>query len=181
MKEEERKKKKPNKRETNKWCKDNHSPPPTSRPPRPSQSLSNGYLGSTPCPACIQFYCWAWCHTAWEIPLVSWGELSQLWLLPSLSPPTPGYSLRGQSEKQRKHWCCAGTVQQYLKHWCVISTVLVTNLKPSNIWAAMKEINFTPARSCTRFYTNIFKRYFRFSCSWGVKMGNIIPLAMFVL
>lgn len=27
-----------------------------------------------------QFYCWAWCHMAWNISLTSWGQLS--WLSP---------------------------------------------------------------------------------------------------
>lgn len=97
--------------------------------------------------------------------LVSLGQPSQLCLLPA-SCPHPAYLLGGQSDKQRKHRHCAGTVHQYLKHQCVINTVLVTNVKHGNIWAAMKEANFIRARLSSPVYTNMFKRYFTFSCSF---------------
>jgi len=78
---------------------------------------------------------------AWTIPLDDLRQLS-----PPASRPPSAYSLWGQGEKQRWPSCCTNTLQQQLKHWCVIGIVLVTNLKHSTIWAAMKKVNSIPAR-----------------------------------
>lgn len=48
-----------NKKNINKWCKGNHSPPPINRPV-PSQFLSNSYFERNFLPA-AWFYCWVWC------------------------------------------------------------------------------------------------------------------------
>lgn len=47
-----------NKKNKNRWCKGNHSPPPTSRLV-PSQSPSNSYFGRNFLPT-TRFYCWVW-------------------------------------------------------------------------------------------------------------------------
>lgn len=47
---------------------------------------------TTPLPPFPEFYCWAWHHVEWDIPLVGFGQLS--WLCPcSRSCPHPAYSL----------------------------------------------------------------------------------------
>jgi len=56
-------------------------------------------------------HCWPWCHTLWDIPLVSCCQLSQLCPLPTSYAP-PAYLLAGQCEKQRKLWGCASTAQK---------------------------------------------------------------------
>lgn len=59
----------------------------------------------------FSFYCWARHHTVWNTPLFGWGPLTQLCPLPTSCPPQTS-SLRGQSEKQRRSWCCASAAQQ---------------------------------------------------------------------
>jgi len=58
-------------------------------------------------------------------------------------PPsqTPGFWRRVQ---ERKPWRCASPAQQQPKHLYGIDTVLATNTKHGNIWAAMKKVNFIP-------------------------------------
>ena len=51
----------------------------------------------------LQFSCRVWCHMVWNIPLVSWGQLSQLCPLPA-SCPLPAYSLRWQVVELRVPW-----------------------------------------------------------------------------
>ena len=57
------------------------------------------------------FIGWAWRHIAWNIPWVSWGQLSQLCPLPTPCAP-PACSLVAWGEEQKSPWRCASTVQQ---------------------------------------------------------------------
>lgn len=70
-----------------------------------------------------------------EYPLVHSCHLSPPRSLPASCPPS-AYSLWSQSEKQ--------TAQQQLKHCCVMNAILVTNLKHSSLWAAIKKISSQP-------------------------------------
>lgn len=83
-----------------------------------------------------------------EYPLVHSGHLSPPHSLPASCPPS-AYSLWSQNKKQ--------TAQQQLKHCCVINAILVTNLKHSSLWAAIKKINFIPAKPSTRPETQFSK------------------------
>jgi len=47
------------------------------------------------------FYCWAWCLMVCNMPLVSWGQLSQQCPLPAFCAP-PACLLIGQREKQKR-------------------------------------------------------------------------------
>jgi len=47
----------------------------------------------------------------WNIPLVSWGQLSWLRPLPTPCAP-PAYSLVGEGEEQKRPRHCASTGQQ---------------------------------------------------------------------
>ena len=77
-------------------------------------------------------------------PLVSWGQLSWLCTLPPSDAP-PAYLLAGQHEKQGRPWCCVSTAQQQLQHQCIINAALITNLKHSTMWTAMKKL--TPSQA----------------------------------
>lgn len=57
-------------------------------------------------------------------------------------------SLEEQSEKQRRPWYYVSNAQKQLTHWCVTSIVYITNLKHSTMWAVIKTINSSPARTC---------------------------------
>jgi len=100
-------------------------------------------------PLSPSFYWWAWHHMLWDIPLVSWGHLFQLGLLPISCAP-PAYSLAGHCEKQKRPWHNVSAVQQQLKHPCVINTVLDTNPKHSTIQATRKKINSSLAKTGTK-------------------------------
>ena len=92
--------------------------------------------------------CQTWCHMAWHIPFVSWGQLSWLRPLPASCAP-PACSLAGQCEEQKRPWCCVRAAQQKLKHPWVVSTVFGTNPKHSNMQATMEKINSVPAKTST--------------------------------
>ena len=95
------------------------------------------------------FYCWAWCHMAWDMPLLSWGLLCWLCPLPaSCAPPAPWPV--GWGEKQKRHWLCVSTAQQWLKYPWIINTVFSTYPKHSPILATMKKTNSIPAETCTQ-------------------------------
>ena len=94
------------------------------------------------------FTCWAWCHMVWDIPLVSWGQLSQLYFLPYSCAP-PAYSLVSWYEKQKRPWLCGSTAQQYRKHPCVINIVFSTNPEHSLLLAAMNKTNSILAKTST--------------------------------
>ena len=68
-------------------------------------------------PSSPSFYCWAPSHAVWDIPFLSWGQLSQLCPLPTSCAPT-ACSLVGQSEKQKKILAlckhCSAIAQTYL-------------------------------------------------------------------
>lgn len=54
--------------------------------------------------------------------------------------PSCVWVLTGVIKEKNRPWICASTVRQQTKHWCVTSAVLVTNLKPSTLQAAVKKI-----------------------------------------
>lgn len=125
------------------------------------------------CPICFErtilllsFYCWAWCSTAWNMPMVSLDQLSWLHPLPDSCTPST-FLLGGQSGKKRKPWFCASTVQQPPKHGYVINTLLVTNPKHSMIQATKREKkNSVPPRPSTTIKNSLFMIK---SCLWIVK------------
>lgn len=81
---------------------------------------------------------------AWDIPLFSWGELSQLCPLPFPYLPQPT-SLE-DSVRKRESLDTVSTVQQLPKQ-CVVNPVLVTNPKDSIIGAAMRKANSIPVQT----------------------------------
>ena len=103
----------------------------------------------------------------WNIPLVSWGQLSQLCSLPVSCTP-PAYSLVGWGEKQKKPWLCVSTTQQQLKHPSVINTVFSTNEMHSPILVPMKKINSTPAKISTIIYCENVLMLRQESCTTAV-------------
>lgn len=128
------------KKEREKWCRGNHSLPPTSRP-MTTHSLSNACLAKP-----SLFYHWGWQYKVWShLP----GQCSSAVL--AASPPsllaTPSLFPRGgQSEKQRQPRNWASTAQHQPEHWCITNTATVTNLKWSITQAAVKKIISIPTR-----------------------------------
>jgi len=49
------------------------------------------------------FVGWAWCRMVWNIPLVSWGQLSRLCPFPTTCAPS-AHLLVGWGEKQKRLW-----------------------------------------------------------------------------
>ena len=84
----------------------------------------------------------------WDIPLVSWGQPSQLCPLPAPCAP-PASSLVGWCEEQKRPWLCVSAAQQQLKHPCVINIIFILNPKHSTIPVSRKKINFIPAKTRT--------------------------------
>ena len=115
-------------------------------------------------------------HMVWTIPLVSWGQMSWLCLLPTSCAP-PARLLAGQYEEQTRPGLCVSIAQQYLKHPCIINTVHSTNLKHSSILATMKKINSTPAK--TSIFSTPYSIPFM-SCS-GPTISNISSLTTLLL
>lgn len=82
----------------------------------------------------------------WDIPLVSWGQLSWLWPLPASCPPTAFSMGMGRVGERGDHNAVQALLSNTQKHWCVKCTVLVTDPKQSTAQAAMK---ITPASTHT--------------------------------
>lgn len=75
-----------------------------------SQSPNNGrHLANLP-----SFYCWAWHHVVWNIPLASLGQLSRLCPSQLLVHPQPS-SLAGWCETLNSPWLSVSTAQQQRK------------------------------------------------------------------
>lgn len=51
------------------------------------------------------------CHMIWNVPLVSWDQLSWMGLLPALCA-SPAPSLVGWGESQKRSWLYVGSAQQ---------------------------------------------------------------------
>lgn len=126
-------------KEKNNWCKSNQSPPPTSRLKR-SLSLSNVCLvkARPVLLLSVMFY------MVLEYFFGQLGQLSQLCCLPTSCPPVALFTL-GAEEKHRRPWHTAAIAKTLVR----INTVLVTTLKHSTMWAAVKEINSIPTRPST--------------------------------
>lgn len=107
---------------TKKWHKGNYSLPPTSRLIL-DQNLSNSYLRRQTLSTLFFFLnCWVWCYTSWV---------------------TCYLSGRGQSEKQRKHWCCLSTVPNINNTDLIIINDDKTLMIKHNItWLASNKVNF---------------------------------------
>lgn len=106
-----------------KWCKGNHSPPPTSIGAQP---VSKQQLFWKSSPSCF--------IARYDIT----GNGLSSWSIQTGCPGCVTFQLRP--------WHCVSTAQQYLNHWCVSNTVLVTNLKHSTIWAARRKLPPVPGR-----------------------------------
>lgn len=89
-----------------------------------------------------------WCHSVWNIPLVTWGQLSQPCLL-----QTPCASLAhllvGWGNRQERSWHCVSTSVQCQKHPCDINAVFSTNPNHSPLLVTMMKIKPIPAKSIT--------------------------------
>lgn len=99
----------------------------------------------------LSIYCWTQYHTVWNIPLISWGQLSQLCPLPTSGSP-PAYFLWGAAGK--REWLDA--VQALFSNSQTVD-VLSTNFyaqmqKHSTTWAAVKEVSSIPARSPEEYW-----------------------------
>lgn len=109
-------------------------------------------------------YCWEWHCMAQTMPLVSLALMCTV-VFPSNLSCTSNLLTRGESEKQRRScWHRSNAAQPQLKHQCVISVVLVTNLRQSSLWAAMKKINSIPARHSRVRQVSLLKSGFLLSC-----------------
>lgn len=82
---------------------------------------------------------WAQRNMVWDIPMVSWSQLSQL--VSCLQLP--------QWEKTKILWLLYKHCLTTVKHQCVINAVLVTSSRHSTVLAAMKEINSIADRLST--------------------------------
>lgn len=87
----------------------------------------------------------------YAMSLVSSGQLFLLCPLPT-SFPLPGGTEWERKESLALYKHCSAT----LKYWCIISTVLVTDLKYSNIQAVRKKINCMPTRPSAVILPEIF-------------------------
>jgi len=85
----------------------------------------------------------------WNIPLVSWGQLSQLCPLPT-SCAHPASLLVRWCEKQKSPWLSVSTAQRKEKHPCVINIVFSTNPKHNPIQANMEKLTIPVKTSTVR-------------------------------
>lgn len=97
--------------------------------------MHNGYLGREtlslykclPLPSPPSSKCLARCHTGWNIPWVTWGQLCWLCPLSALQAPSAS-SLAEWGKRQKRPWWCASAAQQWPKYPWMIDTVSSTNL-----------------------------------------------------
>ena len=69
-----------------------------------------------------QFYCSAWHHVVWHIPLANVGQLS--WLCPLPAPCAP---LAHHCQGNARSWKLLDLIRTKPKHWCVINIILILN------------------------------------------------------
>ena len=97
-------------------------------------------------PSFPQFICWAWCHIAWKIPLVSWVSA-----VPAVSHPnflcTPSLLAGGVVWEAEKALTLCKQCSGKTKHPCIINTVFSTSPKHSLILAAVKKVISIPAKT----------------------------------
>jgi len=87
----------------------------------------------------LSFYCLAWHHMVWDLPLVILGQLP--WLCPRSSFCTPSSPVAGQSNRLKSFWVCVSTALQQPKYQYAITTLSIKNPKYSTTWAFTKKIN----------------------------------------
>lgn len=117
----------------------------------PKQKLGNLFKSHSP-----PVYCWAWRSMAWNSSLVCLGHLPGCITPSILYPPQSSWGAdTRQSEKERRPWCCANTVQKELKYqlstlfWSQCYQHSSGHKEHGIITAAMKKINPLPARPST--------------------------------
>lgn len=123
----------------------------------------------------LSFYCWAQRHPVWSISLVSLVQLSWLCPLPTSCPPPAhwplGWSWRGSLDAPT-----GSTGQQRTTHWCLINSVTATNTKHSTMRAAIKKVNFIPARPSTHIQNiprnSLFKNGWNCIHVYGIWLGK---------
>lgn len=100
-------------------------------------------------PSLPRFIYWAWCHTIWNVTLVSCGHLSCSCLLPTshVPPVLPVW----QYEKQERLYESPAQQLGKKKNLYIINHVFSTNLKHSPIPATVKKIASTPDNTSTPF------------------------------
>lgn len=86
----------------------------------------------------LQFYCRACHHIAWDIHLVSLGQLSFFFPFPAFSTPS---FLESQYEKLKNTWLSVITAQQNLKYPYIINIIIILNPKHGTIPASVKKID----------------------------------------
>lgn len=80
----------------------------------PSQCLSSELLNLPP-----SFIYWSWCHMIWNIPVVSWGQLSWLCSLPifCVSPAWWGGVRNRKALDSVKHWSAITKTSLNYQHY----------------------------------------------------------------
>lgn len=106
---------------------------------------------STPHP---QFYCWAWLSMVWDVPLVSWDQLSHC------VPSAPlAYLLVVQSKKEKRPWCCVNVL--LITKISLLSTLCssqVQNIAPCKLlWRKLTPWQPKPVQT---------ERQILWSCQW---------------
>ena len=112
--------------------------------------MCNGYLGRqmpslwmSPLPSSFpSFYRWARHHVVWDIPLVSWGQLSWLCFFTASFLPPSQWPLGTWEERGRESLDTVQALFSSSQNAGMLLTLLATNAKHSTLWAAVKQVNF---------------------------------------
>lgn len=108
------------------------------------------------CLPSLSFCCWAQCHMAQNIHLISWGQLSQLCPYSTSCSP-PSYLLGAQSGKKKSALTLCVHCSAIAKTSVCYQHCLVANPKHSTILAAVNKVNSIQARStmCRRLAASL--------------------------
>lgn len=96
-------------------------------------------------------------HKVWNVPLVTWGQLSQLFPLPTPCAP-PARSLVGWCERLERPWLCVTKrpAQQWLRLSCLPNMASRINPKHSPISATRRKIKSYPSQNYHKLGTSFW-------------------------